>query len=71
MDQRRVRAPLVRRELVDQETELIKLPEEDQRWFAEEDERRYALPATVDNGDVECEVCGKVHEADVECDGDD
>lgn len=37
----------------------------DLRWFANEDERAFAGPG--DNGDVDCERCGEVHEADVEC----
>jgi len=41
---------------------------DDQRWFAEEQERAFAQPSGVDNGDVDCEFCGRVHEADVECD---
>ena len=49
-------------ELIMRHDELV-----DPRWFDEEGERAFALPATVDNGDVECELCGQVHEADVDC----
>lgn len=39
----------------------------DTRWFQNEAERAFALPPGVDNGDVDCERCGELHEADIEC----
>lgn len=55
------------KELVDALDAVEWDPDEDQRWFANEGERAFALPPGVDNGDVDCELCGRVHEADVEC----